>query len=121
MTDTIHIFCSGEFRALPSVIWTGLTGPKPSEPSEFICNGCTMSPDYILWKRAWPACVIHDYQYNHTSLPRKECDRIFRENLKFSLKADGLPFFLAAPAAFLYYRAVRRLGRGCYNGTGDPS
>lgn len=118
---TVVIFCSGELRTLPVAIWNALWGPKPPVPHEFICNGCTMSPDFLFGKRAWPACVIHDYHYNETSLSRLVADQLFRENLKISLKADGMPGFLAATLAWGYYRAVRRAGKSRYHGAGDPS
>lgn len=117
---TIPIFVSGQLRDLPRVIWDGMEGPKPEQPEHFICNGCTMSPDYIRGKRAWPACVIHDYQYNHTALDRSTADAIFRRNLAFCLKADGMPGFLAAILAAAYWLVVVRLGASFYNGGGKP-
>lgn len=123
MTDSkyvITILCSGEFRELPRAEWDALEGPKPSDPQLFVCNGCTMSPDEIRGKRAWPACVIHDYQYNKTSLSRKACDDIFRSNLRASLEMDGMNSLLARGFAWAYYRVVRWRGRAFYNGTGSP-
>ena len=125
MTDTDYstpILVSGELRYLPCAIWDGLEGPKPDVPAYFICNGCTLSPDYIRGKRTWPACVIHDYHYNSDlGLDRKEADAIFRRNLKFILKAEGTIGFIAATLAAFYYAVVRKAGRSRYNGTGDPA
>lgn len=116
----IKVFVSGEYRELPKVIWEGLRGPKPEDPAAFICNGCTLSPDTIRGKRAWPACVLHDYHYNHGFVSRKQADDFFRHNLKFCLQADGMLGFLASGFAFIYWRAVRRAGRSRYNAGGSP-
>lgn len=121
MTPTFRVLVSGHYRELPIAIWKGLLGPKPEHPESFICNGCTMSPDFIRGKRTWPACVIHDYHYNVGAIDRADADTIFRENLKFCLKADGMLGWLADILAWFYYRAVRRAGRSRYNGLGDPA
>lgn len=120
MAEYVEVYCSGTIQNLPKVIWQKLEGPKPEDPASFINNGCTMSPDGIRGKRAWPACVLHDYHYNEGSLDRKEADSLFRRNLEFCLKADGMFWPLAKTFAFIYWRAVRRAGKAFYNAPGNP-
>lgn len=119
----IDIFCSGEIRRIPKAIWFGMHGIKPLYPVDFICNGCTMSPDMILDKRTWPACVLHDYAYNskYATIDRKYADEDFKFNIQFCLEADGMLSILAKAIAYFYYRQVRRCGRQYYNGKGDPT
>ncbi len=114
MSDTISLLVSGVYRTLPKPIWDKLLGPKPDE--DFVNNGCTMSPDMVMGKPVWPACVIHDYHYNAPfKTSRDVADRIFRENIKIVLQAYGMNFLLARLLAFFYYRAVRRAGKPFYN------
>lgn len=115
------VYCSGQLHHVPTALWDKLEGPKPADPASFINNGCTLSPDRIAGKPTWPACVVHDYHYNHTDLSREEADARFRRNLFACLKAYGTFTPVAWALAFFYWRAVRRAGRSFYNGSGDPS
>jgi hypothetical protein len=115
------VFVSGKIRQVPVTVWKALKGPKPEHPESFINNGCTLSPDNILGKPTWPACVIHDFQYNHTPVSRAFADAVFRDNLKTCLVAYGTFPPIAWVVALFYWRGVRRAGRHAYNGTRDPS
>lgn len=115
------VYCSGKIRHVPLALWESLKGPKPEHPERFINNGCTLSPDNVGGKPTWPACVIHDYQYNHAPVSREFADAVFRDNLATCLKAYGTFPAIAWVLALFYWRAVRRAGRRFYNGTGDPA
>ena len=56
------------------------------------------------------AGVRHDYRYACGVVPRKDCDRMYRNDLK----ADGLGFIKRN----LEYIGVRVFGRSHYNGKG---
>lgn len=117
-SGVVKIYCSGELREIPWALWANLWEPKPPRPDQFVCNGCSYSPDFLFGKAAWPACVIHDYQYNQTAVDRSEADAIFKRNFKYCLEAEGMPGWLAGAFAAIYYRVVRREGARFYNGKG---
>jgi hypothetical protein len=117
-----EVYVSGEIRTVPTVIWEAMQGPKPDNPSAFINNGCTLSPDYFFGKPMWASCVVHDYQTTgEASIPRREADTNFRANTEIELKAYGLFALLAKGVAWKRYVTVRRAGGWFYSGKGDPS
>lgn len=117
-----RVYVSGEIREIPDALWDGLHGPKPFFTELFVCNGCTLSPDHVFGKIVWPACVAHDYQYSaHSTIDRAEADATFRRNLEWCLWAQGVLRPLAWIVAAFYWWGVRRTGRICYRGSGDPT
>ena len=87
---------------LPTGIAPLMVGPVP--PADFVSNGCTCSPDYVLGADLRPACHWHDYHYAiGTDEPtRRDADYNFYGNLRRCGAGRWL--------AFRYFAAVRLFG-----------
>lgn len=93
-----------------------LLRPFEFVPRGFICDGASVPR--FFWRflghpfdrRHLRAGVRHDYRYACGVVPRKDCDRMYRNDLK----ADGLGFIKRN----LEYIGVRVFGRSHYKGMG---
>ena len=86
-------------------------GPEDSWISKLV-------PDRIYGVNIAECCYQHDEDYRDGGgeAERKGADRRFHHCIKCKLK-KGLFFLFRIPAtirAFFYWRAVRRLGKGCF-------
>lgn len=110
--DTVKMFwVSGQPRWVSVGLWDKLEGPKP--PSFFKSNGCSYSPDYVLGKPIWPACVIHDWHYHSggPDISQKRADRIFAKNVYVCLVDQGVSPIVAGVAAGWRWSVLTRLGQ----------
>ncbi len=87
-------------------------------------DSCTGVPDGFGRADFQPACAVHDRCYG-TATSRRECDRALLGNLTTAC-ARAYPVTSSLrlscyTVAGIYYVGVRLLGRGFYDGTGDPS
>lgn len=105
----------GEVRECPAELWDSLVGPFP--PSDFICDGCTASPDHWRGVALWPACRIHDHQCSTGIVPRILADLTFRINIWRCLRYGKTPLWRAVGVAALYWLGVRG---GAAVGIGRP-
>lgn len=108
----------GKTRACPRGWYRQLEGPKP-DPTTFVCDGCSNSPDTWRGLLIWPACVIHDYHYRTGVLggtwrDRALADLKFRRNVVSLLRLQGLTGWRANVLAWIYYGRVRIWGRSAY-------
>jgi hypothetical protein len=92
-----------------------LMRPFEFVPKGFICDGASV-PRFFWRFLGHPfdvhhlrPGVRHDYRYSTGVVPRKDCDRMYRDDLK----ADGLGFIKRN----LEYFGVRLFGASHYNNT----
>lgn len=85
--------------------------PEATIPKGFVTDGASVPrilqnlfPSYYKY---FPAAAVHDYLYGSGKYPRKECDRIFRDNMRLRLKL-GWSYW-----GLMYY-AVRLFGTSHY-------
>ena len=86
-----------------------MLGPVPV--AEFMCDGCSWSPDWLPLSRVslTPACRYHDWHYTigGNAAARRLADLTFWRNLR----RCGAPRRIA----LYYWLAVRLFGRSAFN------
>lgn len=119
LTTLMSVFSAGAASATPAVSQQQLT---PQVAYGILANGCTGVPDSGPGGQNFrPACDRHDDCYGRNSkTDRLTCDLRLRTGLQDACRA--FPVFLAECLAQseVYYAGVRELGRGHYEGSGNP-
>ena len=90
------------------------------EQKDRYCNGCGPKGGFVPVPEFFfhASCLIHDFYYTcgGTEDDRKVADDLFYAAMKKDVRSL---FFLRRPYAYLlawlYYRAVRRWGKACFN------
>lgn len=64
--------------------------PEVTVTKGFITDGAStgriLQSLYPSYYRYFPAAAVHDFCYGHGSFSRKECDALFRDNMRYRLK-----------------------------------
>jgi hypothetical protein len=72
--------------------------PEVTIPEGLITDGASvprwLQGFYPAYYKYFPAAAVHDYMYGSGLYERKDCDRLFRDNMRYRLKLSWRYWFI---------------------------